>query len=69
MRYAAPDNTTAITLSIGPVAVVNGVAETPDDLNQGDMISLQVNGFTLIPDEPVKTKATTTATTSTAAAD
>lgn len=63
MRFAAPDHVTDITLSIGPVPVVDGHVEVPDDLGQGDLGGLAMHGFTRVAGEapapsPVKAPKT-----------
>jgi len=45
MRWTAPADTSAITLSLGLITVVEGVAETPDDLGDGDRAQLVHQGF------------------------
>lgn len=44
-KYVAPDHVTSVFLSCGEYAVVDGVAELPDDLSYGDAIGLAANGF------------------------
>ncbi len=63
MRYAAPPHVTGITLSTGPLVVVDGFIDVPDDLSLGDIGGLINNGFYPAPPEgspsesptPVKT--------------
>ena len=58
MRYAAPKDTTSITLSTGPVDVVDGFIEVDDMLSLGDATGLIANGFTPapVPASPAKSK-------------
>jgi uncharacterized protein with GYD domain len=44
-KYVAPDHVTSVFLSCGEYAVVEGVAELPDELSYGDAIGLAANGF------------------------
>jgi len=60
MRYTAPAHVSGINLSIGPVVVVDGFVEVPDDLGAGDLGGLAMNGFTPVPaDEPAPVPAKT----------
>lgn len=52
MRYAAPAEVTSIILSIGPVPVVDGFVDVPDDLGAGDIGGLAMNGFVPAPAAP-----------------
>lgn len=52
MRYAAPQHTTGIMLSVGPLAVdENGFLGAPNDLPESDHAGLRQNGFTPVMDE------------------
>lgn len=55
MRYAAPSDVSGITLSTGPLTVVDGFVEVPDGATPGDLGGLAVYGFTpaLADAEPV----------------
>jgi hypothetical protein len=52
MKFTAPDHITAITLSTGPVAVVDGTLTIDGDLLEGDRAALVQYGFTPLADEP-----------------
>ena len=76
MRYAAPEHVTGISLSVGPFTVVDGFIEVPDDLGQGDLGGLAMNGFKPAPadlEDPVSATvpaaASTTAQTKAQKAD
>lgn len=59
MRYAAPADVTSIILSSGPLAVVDGFVELPDDATQGDIGGLAMYGFYPAPmtsEAPAKTQ-------------
>lgn len=45
MRFIAPEHTSGVTLSIGPVDVVDGAIDVQDDLGEGDRAGLAANGF------------------------
>jgi hypothetical protein len=49
-KFTGPEHITSINLSIGPVAVENGVAEIVGELTQGDVAGLIANGFKLVPE-------------------
>ena len=49
MRYATPADVTGINLASGPLTVVDGFIEVPDDAGQGDLGGLAVYGFTPAP--------------------
>ncbi len=65
MRYAAPSDVTEVYLSTGPLTVVDGFVDVPDDASTGDLAGLSVNGFTSAP----KTEVATTANASSTAKD
>lgn len=46
MRFAAPADTSAISLACGEFAVENGHIEVPDEIGPGDLAGLAVHGFT-----------------------
>lgn len=46
MRYAAPSDVSGITLSTGPLTVVDGFVDVPEDATPGDLGGLAVYGFT-----------------------
>ena len=59
MRYLAPADVTGITLSTGPLSVVDGFVEVPDDVLPGDLGGLAVNGFVpvkVVAENPTPTK-------------
>jgi hypothetical protein len=45
MRFAAPADTSAISLTCGEFAVKNGHIEVPHDVGQGDLAGLAAHGF------------------------
>ena len=46
MRYAAPSDVSGITLSTGPLTVVDGFVDVPQGATPGDLGGLAVYGFT-----------------------
>lgn len=58
MKFTAPADVSAITLSIGELAVIDGSVTVPDDANlsEGDKAGLAAYGFTLEV-EPAKAPA------------
>lgn len=60
MRFSAPINVSAVSLSCGEFSVdKDGCIEVPDDIGTGDLAGLSVNGFTAAPvdEKPGKGKA------------
>ena len=51
MRYLAPPETTGIHLTTGPLIVVDGAVDVPDDALPGDLSGLAMNGFVLATDD------------------
>ena len=49
MRYAAPSDVSGITLSTGPLTVVDDFVDVPDGATPGDLGGLAVYGFTPAP--------------------
>ena len=49
MRYAAPSDVSGITLSTGPLTVVDGFVEVPEGATPGDLGGLAVYGFAAAP--------------------
>lgn len=60
MRYSAPADVSGINLSTGPLTVVDGFVDVPDDATEGDLGGLAVYGFTPAPEAATRraTKAT-----------
>ena len=52
MKFIAPPHVSSASVSSGPIAVVDGILELPDDAPQSDVDGLVVNGFAIIPDAP-----------------
>jgi len=52
MRFAAPQDVSDITLSSGPLPVVDGHIDVPDAAGAGDLASLAAYGFTPAPATP-----------------
>ena len=50
MRYAAPSDVSGITLSTGPLTVVDGFVDVPDDASPGDIGGLAVYNFVPAPE-------------------
>jgi len=50
MRYSAPADVSGINLSTGPLTVVDGFVDVPDDASEGDLGGLAVYGFAPAPD-------------------
>lgn len=57
MRYAAPSDVSGITLSTGPLTVVDGFVEVPDGATPGDLGGLAVYGFTPAPTDAAQVTA------------
>lgn len=57
MRFTAPPHTTGVDLSIGPIPVIDGFIETPDEMPHSDLAGLVANGFTPAPSDPVPAPA------------
>ena len=51
MRYAAPADVSGIILTSGPLTVVDGFVEAPEDATPGDLGGLAMYGFTPAPIE------------------
>lgn len=49
MRFTAPQDISAISLSVGTFEVVDGAVDVPDDLGAGDLGGLAVYGFVPAP--------------------
>ncbi|MFX5752043.1 hypothetical protein ABTE32_21730, partial [Acinetobacter baumannii] len=49
MKFIAPADVTAISLSVGEFKVIAGFVETPDELPDGDIQGLVANGFAAAP--------------------
>jgi hypothetical protein len=49
MRFAAPADTTAISLAAGEFPITDGFVDLPDDLGEGDLAGLAVHGFRAAP--------------------
>lgn len=50
MRFKAPTDTSAVSLTVGEFAVdQDGFVEIPDDLSIGDLNGLAANGFVAAP--------------------
>lgn len=45
MRFKAPKDVTAVTLSCGEVRVSDGAISVPDDIAEGDLLGLRASGF------------------------
>ena len=55
MRYKAPDHTSEIFLSTGPLRVDDeGYVNAPDDLPHADVTALCANGFAPVPEKAAK---------------
>ena len=52
MKFTAPDHVTAISLSSGPFAVVDGAVTIDGELPDSDRAALVQYGFVPAPDEP-----------------
>ena len=57
IRLIAPPHTGTAFLSSGPVAVIDGALELPDDLSPGDRAGLAASGFVPAPAEKTKPPA------------
>lgn len=58
MKYKAPEHTSEIYLSTGPVATDStGHIEVADELHEGDVIKLCAAGYTPVAAEAPKAKA------------
>ena len=59
MRYAAPADVTGINLTSGPLTVVDGFVDVPDDATPSDLGGLATYGFVIAPADAaqVSTKA------------
>lgn len=51
MRYAAPADVGGINLSSGPLAVVDGFVDVPDDATASDLGGLATYGFLAVHDD------------------
>lgn len=49
MRFSGPAGISAISLSSGPIDVVGGFADVPDDATAEDLAGLTANGFKAAP--------------------
>ena len=61
-RWRAPDQVSAITLSVGTLTVADGGVDVPESASAADRMGLVASGFRLIVDPPAPAKPAKTKT-------
>lgn len=54
MKFTAPPHTTGVQLSSGPIEVVDGQVDVPDNAPEGDIAGLRASGFEPVPVTPAE---------------